>query len=68
VLNILPLPFVDGGKIAFVFLEIVRGGRRIAPNKEAMVHLIGMAALLLLVVALSYFDIARIVRGDDLLR
>ena len=68
VLNILPLPFVDGGKIVFVLIEIARRGKRIAPQKEALVHLTGMVALLIMVVALSYFDIARIVRGEDLLR
>ena len=68
VLNILPLPFVDGGKIVFVLIEMARRGKRIAPQKENLVHLAGLAALLILVVALSYFDIARIVRGDDLLR
>jgi regulator of sigma E protease len=68
VLNILPLPFVDGGKIVFVLIEMVRRGKRIAPQKEAIVHLVGLAALLIMVIALSYFDIARIVRGEDLLR
>jgi hypothetical protein len=33
-----------------------------------MVHLVGMVALLILVVVLSYFDVARIVRGDTLFR
>jgi regulator of sigma E protease len=68
VLNILPLPFVDGGKMAFVLVEIARRGKRIAPNKEAMVHIVGMAGLLILVVVLTYFDIVRIVKGDELLR
>ena len=68
VLNILPLPFVDGGKIVFVLIEMVRRGKRIAPQKEAIVHLVGLAALLIMVVTLTYFDIARIVRGEDLLR
>jgi regulator of sigma E protease len=68
VLNILPLPMLDGGRMAFVLIEIARRGRRIAPNKEAMVHLIGMGALLILVIVLSYFDVARIVRGDQLFR
>ncbi len=68
ILNILPLPMLDGGRMAFVLLEVLRRGRRIAPAKEAMVHLVGMGALLLLVIVLSYFDIARIVRGDDLFR
>src|SRR5439155_7204011 len=64
ILNILPLPMLDGGRMAFVLIEVARRGRRVSPQKEAMVHLVGMAALLLLVVVLSYFDVARIVRGD----
>jgi len=66
ILNILPLPMLDGGRMAFVLIEVARRGRRVSPQKEAMVHLVGMVALLLLVVVLSYFDIASIVRGDKL--
>ena len=68
ILNILPLPMLDGGRMAFVLIEIARRGRRISPPKEAMVHFVGMVALLILVVVLSYFDVARIVRGDTLFR
>ena len=68
VLNILPLPMLDGGRMAFVLIEVARRGRRISPQKEAMVHYVGLVALLILVVVLSYFDIARIVRGDSLFR
>jgi regulator of sigma E protease len=68
ILNILPLPMLDGGRMTFVLIEVLRRGRRIAPAKEALVHLIGMGALLILVIVLSYFDVARIVRGDQLFR
>lgn len=68
VLNILPLPMLDGGRMTFVLIEIARRGRRIAPNKEALVHFVGMVALLILVVVLSYFDVARIVSGESLFR
>ena len=68
ILNILPLPMLDGGRMAFVVVEILRRGRRIAPDKEAMVHLAGMAVIGILVVVLSYFDIARIVNGESLFR
>ncbi len=68
VINILPLPFLDGGRIVFVLLEVVRGGRRVAPQKEALVHLVGLAALLTLVVVISYFDIVRIIQGGSLFR
>jgi len=59
---------LDGGRVVFVLLEIVRGGRRIAPQKEAIVHLIGLVAILGLVVALSYFDVVRLIHGDSIFR
>jgi regulator of sigma E protease len=68
ILNILPLPMLDGGRMTFVIIEVLRRGKRIAPSKEALVHLVGMGMLLLLVLVLSYFDIARIVRGDSIFR
>jgi regulator of sigma E protease len=54
--------------MAFVVVEVLRRGRRIAPAKDALVHLVGFGALLILVVVLSYFDVARIVRGEELFR
>ncbi len=68
VLNILPLPMLDGGRMAFIVIEVLRRGRRIAPAKEALVHLVGFGALMIMVLALTYFDVARIVRGDSLFR
>ena len=68
VINILPLPFLDGGRIVFVLLEILRRGRRIAPQKEALVHLAGMVFFMVLVVVISYFDIARLIHGDAFFR
>jgi regulator of sigma E protease len=68
VINILPLPMLDGGRIVFVLLEVLRGGRRIAPRKEALVHVVGLVALLTFVVIISYFDIVRIIQGGSLFR
>lgn len=68
IINILPLPMLDGGRIAFVVLEILRGGRRIAPEKEALVHLIGFALIISFVVVITYFDVLRIVNGETLFR
>ena len=47
--NLLPLPALDGGRILFVLFEIIRG-RPVAPEREGMVHLFGMALLLSLMV------------------
>ena len=68
IINILPLPMLDGGRIAFILLEIARRGKRIAPEKEALVHLFGLALIITLAVAITYFDVIRIVRGESLFR
>jgi regulator of sigma E protease len=68
IVNILPLPMLDGGRVVFVLLEIVRRGKRVAPEKEALVHFVGFVVLLSLVVIISYFDVARIIHGGSVLR
>ena len=67
ILNILPIPALDGGRLVFVLLEWVRRGKRIPPEKEAMVHLVGMVGLLVFMVVISYNDIMRIAEGGSLL-
>ena len=42
--NLLPLPALDGGRILFVLIEAVRG-RRVSPEREAMIHVIGLLVL-----------------------
>lgn len=66
IVNILPLPMLDGGRIVFVLIEIARRGRRIAPEKEAIVHLVGLAAMLTLAVVITYFDVLRLIDGRSL--
>ncbi len=54
--NLLPIPALDGGRILFVIVEAIRG-RRIEPERESMVHIIGMAVLLGLMVLLIVQDL-----------
>lgn len=54
--NLLPIPALDGGRILFVLIEAIRG-RRIEPEREGMVHVIGMLVLLALMVVLIIQDI-----------
>jgi regulator of sigma E protease len=68
VINILPLPMLDGGRVVFILIEFVRGGKRIAPQKEAMVHFAGLVAILTLAVVITYFDVIRIFQGDGIIR
>jgi regulator of sigma E protease len=60
IINILPLPALDGGRIAFVLLEWVRRGKRISPKREGLVHLIGFVMLMALIIIVTYNDILRI--------
>ncbi|MFW6182528.1 MAG: site-2 protease family protein, partial [Chloroflexota bacterium] len=55
--NLLPIPALDGGRIVFVLIEAVRG-RRIEPEREGLVHLVGMLFLLGLMFLLIIQDIA----------
>lgn len=64
-LNLLPLPALDGGRLVFVLLELLRGGRKVAPEREGMVHFVGLMLLLTLMFVIGYFDIVRLVRGES---
>jgi regulator of sigma E protease len=68
VINALPLPMLDGGRMAFVVLEVIRRGRRIAPEKEAIVHLVGLVAILALAAFITVIDIQRLIGGESLFR
>jgi regulator of sigma E protease len=62
VLNILPIPALDGGRLAFVFIEKILG-RRVKPAFEKQTHQIGMIILMILVLLVSINDIMRLSRG-----
>lgn len=67
IINIFPLPALDGGRIAFVLLEWVRRGKRISPKAESKVHLVGFALLMVFFLAVTYGDIMRIISGESLI-
>lgn len=59
VLNLLPLPALDGGRLVFLLVEAVRG-KPIPPEKEGMVHFAGFVALMVLMVFVMYNDILKL--------
>ncbi len=65
ILNLLPIPMLDGGRIMFVLLEWIRGGRRIPAEREGLVHLIGFVALLGFILFITYNDIVRMIQGGS---
>ncbi|WP_416150915.1 RIP metalloprotease RseP [Salipaludibacillus sp. HK11] len=56
IINLLPLPALDGGRLVFIILEGIRG-KPIDPQKEGIVHFIGFALLMLLMLAVTWNDI-----------
>lgn len=67
IINILPIPALDGGRLMFVIIEWLRGGRPISPRREGLVHLVGFVVLISLIVVISYFDILRLINGEGVL-
>jgi regulator of sigma E protease len=62
ILNLLPIPALDGGRAMFILFEMVRG-KPVDPEREAVVHFTGFAFLMALIVLVAYHDIANIVSG-----
>ena len=60
VFNLLPIPALDGGRLFFMIIELIRR-KPIPPEKEGMVHAVGMLLLLALVVYVSFNDIMRLI-------
>lgn len=59
VFNLLPFPALDGGRLVFLILEAIRG-ERISPDKEGLVHAVGMVFLLALMVFVLFNDLKKI--------
>ena len=59
VMNLLPIPALDGGRLVFLVIEAIRG-KRVNPEREGMVHFIGLMALMVLMVVVLYNDVMRL--------
>ncbi|MGI6587777.1 MAG: RIP metalloprotease RseP [Peptococcia bacterium] len=62
-INLLPIPALDGGRLFFLIIEAVRGGKKVEPEKENLVHFLGFALLMALMVFITYKDIIRWLTG-----
>lgn len=60
IMNLLPIPGLDGSRIVFHLIEAVRG-KPIKPEREAMVHLIGMVFLFALIIFFTFKDVIRLI-------
>ncbi len=59
IFNLIPFPALDGGRIFFLFIELIRR-KPIPPEKEGMVHFVGLALLMLLMIFVTTSDIFKL--------
>jgi regulator of sigma E protease len=62
VFNLLPIPALDGGRAAFIIAELVRG-KPVDPEKEALVHVTGLAVLIALMLFINFYNVVQIFQG-----
>lgn len=65
ILNILPFPALDGGRLLFIGIESVVG-KKIVPKVEATIHTIGMIILIILILAVTAQDIKRLITAGSI--
>ncbi|MDR2650124.1 MAG: site-2 protease family protein [Clostridiales bacterium] len=61
VVNLLPLPALDGGRLVFVLLEWFRG-KPVPVEKEGLVHFVGFVLLMIFAVFIAYNDILKLIK------
>lgn len=62
IFNLLPIPALDGGRFVFLVIEAIRR-KPMKPEHEGIVHFIGFALLMILIVIVTFNDIVRIFSG-----
>ena len=59
VMNLLPIPALDGGRLVFLVIELIRG-KKVDPNREGMVHFIGLMCLFGLMILIMMNDVRKL--------
>ncbi len=59
VMNLLPIPALDGGRLVFLVIELIRG-KKVNPNREGMVHFIGLMCLLAFMILIMMNDVRKL--------
>ena len=62
IMNLLPIPAMDGGRLVFMIIEAIRG-KAISQEKEGMVHFVGLILLFGLIIFLTFNDISNLLKG-----
>ena len=64
VVNLLPIPGLDGGKLLFILIELIRGGKKISAKVENIISMVFFGLLILLAIIVAGNDIIRLVNGS----
>ena len=62
IMNLLPIPAMDGGRLVFMLIEVVRG-KPISQEKEGLIHFIGLLLLFGLIIFLTFNDVTNLLNG-----
>ncbi|MGE5139205.1 MAG: site-2 protease family protein, partial [Rudaea sp.] len=65
VFNLIPWPGLDGARILFLLLEVIRGGRRLDPKFEGVVNLVGLIFVFAFMIFVSYSDVLHVLSGKS---
>jgi len=68
IINLFPIPFLDGGRVAILVIEVLRGGVKLSKKIESFIHASGFVLLLIIILVISYSDILRVIRGDSIFK
>lgn len=65
ILNIIPFPALDGGRLLFIVIEAIFG-KKVAPKLESIIHSVGMAILLLAILAITIKDVRGLISAGSI--
>lgn len=65
ILNIIPFPALDGGRLLFIIIEAILG-KKVAPKIESVIHAVGMAILLLAILAITFKDVKGLISAGSI--
>ncbi len=67
VINFMPFPGLDGCHLLFIVIELLRGGKKISPEKQGLISMIGLGILIVLAVVIMGADIIKIINGESMI-
>lgn len=60
IMNLIPFPALDGGRLLLLLIEGLRGGKKLDPSKESMINVVGLSILMAFMLFVTYKDILRL--------